>query len=113
MKIDILLRYDYNYFITPYLDFWLWRQICISRPIYYVEGCRTYWRKHDESYDMVEHVGNIEEFLLASNHLFLSGMKLPVKQRLKLFFRALHGKKKKLIDLQIRILQQYARQSCL
>jgi len=72
IRRDLLNECDYNSVIRPYLDFWLWRQLCLHHPIHFADECITFWRKHDESYDMKEHVRNIDDFIMASNNLLLS-----------------------------------------
>lgn len=72
IRRSLLTQCDFNSFIRPYLDFWLWRQLCLLHPIYFVEECITYWRKHDQSYDMKEGVRNIGDFLIASNNLLIT-----------------------------------------
>ena len=106
VRKDILMKCNYNSTIAPYLDFWLWRQICIDSNIYYLEGCKTYWRKHDESYDMRNHIKNINRFLIDSNNLLLQKINISYIQKLKLLVNFLWMSKRKFIRYQMDIIQK-------
>ena len=62
-------------FSTPYpawLDFWLWRQICVFNKIYYIPQEITLWRKHNESYDAVSDNKDFNGFIKSSDQYLVS-----------------------------------------
>mgnify|MGYP003199274379 CR=1 FL=1 len=62
-------------FSTPYpawLDFWLWRQICVFNKIYYIPQELTLWRKHNESYDAVSDNKDFNGFIKSSDQYLVS-----------------------------------------
>lgn len=62
-------------FDTPYpawLDFWLWRQICISNKIYYINKELTFWRKHDKSYDAISNNKDFCGFIKSSDQYLVT-----------------------------------------
>ena len=62
-------------FSTPYpawLDFWLWRQICVLNKIYYIPQEITLWRKHNESYDAVSDNKDFNGFIKSSDQYLVS-----------------------------------------
>ena len=69
IRKDILMKCNFNSPIKPYLDFWLWRQICFSNKIYFLEECKTYWRRHNKSYIMTSHIENYNDFIISSNNI--------------------------------------------
>ena len=71
VKKDILESCNFNSPIFPYLDFWLWRQLCFTKNIWFVKNCITFWNKHNNSYDMTHNVSNIDDFLYKSNDLII------------------------------------------
>lgn len=72
VKKDVLLACDFNTVYPPYLDLWLWRQIGIKHNIAFSGESICYWRKHDSSYDMVNHLSELQNFFIASNELLLN-----------------------------------------
>lgn len=50
IKKDILEKLDFNSFLKPSLDRYLWSQICSKNKFYYTDEILTFWRKHDISY---------------------------------------------------------------
>ena len=96
---DILQGCDFNSLYSPYLDFWLWRQICLTNPVFFVPDCVTYWRKHNISYDMTAHVQDIRPFLIASNDLLIKQYCRCIPWKLKLC--RFWTKKSRLIQQQI------------
>ena len=62
-------------FSTPYpawLDFWLWRQICVFNKVYYIPQELTLWRKHNESYDAVSDNKDFNGFIKSSDQYLVS-----------------------------------------
>lgn len=62
-------------FETPYpawLDFWLWRQICVSNKIYFIPQKLTFWRKHDKSYDAVSDNKDFNGFIKCSDRYLVA-----------------------------------------
>ena len=110
IKTEELRKCDFNSYYAPYLDFWLWRQLCVNNNIYYADEPITYWRKHNESYDMKENNKNITPFLIASNDLILSKIKrkVPLYERIKLAFFSIILRRKKFIKQQMKIISKYA-----
>lgn len=74
VPVDILLSCNFNSFLPQYLDYWLWRQICLSRDLCFIENATTFWRRHSESCDARENVPDIKEFL-AQNDKILRDLK--------------------------------------
>lgn len=106
VKKDILMSCDFNPFYPQYLDFWLWRQLCLKHKVYFAENCITFWRKHNDSYDMKFNVKNIKDFLLASNKLMLdrtNGYGGSFYQ-IKLWWKSLFHSKNRMINDQMKIL---------
>lgn len=67
VKKETLQKADFN---TPYpawLDFWLWRQICVFNEVYYIPKELTFWRKHDKSYDATAEEKDFKGFLKSSD----------------------------------------------
>ena len=110
IKTEELRKCDFDSYYAPYLDFWLWRQLCVTNNIYYSDEAITYWRKHNQSYDMKENHRNISRFLKASNDLLLSKMKekLTFVASFKLKFFSLLFKLRKFIHFQMKIISKYA-----
>lgn len=63
----LLSECDFNSYYPQYLDYWLWRQILLTTPVYYLSNVITYWRKHNRSYNETANVKDISKFLQASN----------------------------------------------
>ena len=72
VKRSEILACDFNTVYPPYLDLWLWRQIGIKHNIAFSSASICYWRKHDSSYDMVNHLSELQDFFIANNELLLS-----------------------------------------
>lgn len=101
VKKDVLQKCDFNSFVIPaWLDWWLWRQILITMPLYYIPKKITYFRIHD-SYNSKEknavYMLKYEKFLKESNKLILSLLNREywVKQYYK------HKKKSNIKNVQI------------
>lgn len=109
IKTSELKQCDFSSIVPQYLDFWLWRQLCVNNKVHYVDDCITYWRKHDESYDMKENVQNIDFFIIASNNLILNKLKkkVPFLQYIKIKTKRLFYKNKKYISYQIKQILKY------
>ncbi len=88
-------------FSTPYpawLDFWLWRQICVFNKVYYIPQELTLWRKHNESYDAVSDNKDFKGFIKSSDQYLVSQYSLSQiiananipkdKKSLKQFFKS-------------------------
>lgn len=84
VKKELLSSCDFNSPIRPYLDFWLWRQICLKSKVYFVNNSITLWNKHDASYDMTHNVSDISQFIYNSNNLII-GRLLSHNEKLKYF----------------------------
>ncbi len=78
IKTSLLKKCDFNSYYPQYLDFWLWRQLCLNNNIYFLDNCITYWRKHDSSYDMKDNVRDLKKFLIASNDLIIKQIKTNI-----------------------------------
>lgn len=72
IKKDVLKQCDFNSPIRPYLDFWIWRQLCFIKNIYFANNAITIWNKHDDSYDMTHTVVNLSNFIYLSNKLIIN-----------------------------------------
>ncbi len=76
IKKDILKNCNFNSFIIPaWLDWWLWRQILINTPLYYIPEKITFFRIHN-SYNSKEknavYMHKIKKFLHQSNQLIIT-----------------------------------------
>ena len=69
VKKELLLSCDFNPPLQQYLDFWLWRQILVHSPCFFIPNCITYWRKHNSSYNEKANVKDIRGFIKASNRI--------------------------------------------
>lgn len=72
VKKEVIQQANFN---TPYpawLDFWLWRQLCISNKIYYISKELTFWRKHDKSYDATSNNKDFNGFIKNSDQYLAS-----------------------------------------
>lgn len=78
IKKELFADIDWNSSIPKYIDYWIYRQITFSVPVYFCEKAITYWYKHDESYDSVDKKEKIDEFRLKSDKVILN--KHPEKE---------------------------------
>jgi len=79
---------NYNSPITPFLDFWLWRQILFTNKFLYIEKELGYWRIHSNSYcNLYEkhqnNSKNIKTFIKSSN------LSLIQKHKLSFFIKTI------------------------
>jgi glycosyltransferase involved in cell wall biosynthesis len=84
IRRDLLLACDFNSYHPQYIDFWLWRQLCLMHSIHFVSDAVTYWRKHDESYDMKQNISDISDFLMANNQLLMQRISMPWYRRFEI-----------------------------
>lgn len=82
IRKDILIRCNFDSPIKQHLDYWLWRQICFFYKIYFLEDCKTYWRKHDKSYIMTSPSGDGKKLIYLSNKIILKEYTLTKYQKL-------------------------------
>lgn len=72
IRTDIIKNLDYNAPVPAWIDFWLYRQILIKYPLYFVDIEMTFWRQHN-SYNGVANsskiVNKLNEFLKKSDAL--------------------------------------------
>ena len=95
---DLLLSCDFNAYHPQYIDFWLWRQLCLKYPIHYVEHAITKWRRHPESYDNTANIEDTTDFLFASNNLLKEQVMFSVADRFSTaMFRLFHHSRWKII----------------
>ena len=73
IKKDVLTSLDYETPIPAWIDFWLYRQILIEHPLYYVNEDLTFWRQQPKSYNGASKEVTFEDslrvFIPASNRL--------------------------------------------
>lgn len=91
VKKDIIRHANFD---TPYpawLDFWLWRQICVSNKVFYISRKLTYWRKHDKSYDTISNNKDFNGFIKKSDQYLVAqyGLSqiLAITNKEKRYFR--------------------------
>ena len=107
IRKDLLLSVDLNAYHSQYVDFWIWRQLCLRYPVHFLENVVTYWRRHDESYDYKENVGDITDFLFSNNKLLIKSVSYGFVDRLKVFlFRCLHRSRLKIIEYEMKHIYQ-------
>lgn len=78
------------------LDWWLWRQLCFSRPIYFVDKVLTRWRMHDSymfkthnAEDQTRSLAQLQrEFILAGDDLLVKQHPFSLAARLMAMHRA-------------------------
>ena len=72
IRTDILRNLDFNTPIPAWIDFWLYRQILIKYPLYFVDEELTFWRQHD-SYNSLQNsskmFNQLGSFLKKNNKL--------------------------------------------
>lgn len=80
VRRDVLVQCDWKPVARPAaLDWWLWRQICFDRPVYFVNRVLTRWRMHDSymfrtqsSEDQVAALVDLHrDFICASDELLI------------------------------------------
>lgn len=72
VKKEVIRQANFN---TPYpawLDFWLWRQICVFNKVYYIPQELTFWRKHDKSYDATSDNKDFNGFIKSSDQYLVT-----------------------------------------
>lgn len=72
VKKEVIQKANFN---TPYpawLDFWLWRQICVFNKVYYIPQELTFWRKHDKSFDATSDNKDFNGFIKSSDQYLVS-----------------------------------------
>lgn len=108
IKTSELKRCNFNSFVPQYLDFWLWRQLCVNNDVYYVDDAVTFWRKHDASYDMKENVSDIKSFIIASNNLIFKQIKkrIPCIEKIKFKLKKFILSPGKYIEYQVQKIQK-------
>ena len=79
VRTDILRSLDYDAYIPAWLDWWLWRQVLVNNPLYFIGSRITRHRVH-ESYNSGERAREYAlqtpEFIAANNRLILSRCKV-------------------------------------
>lgn len=104
---DLLLNCDFNAFHPQYIDFWLWRQLCLTHPIYYTEKAVTYWRKHNESYDYKANIADITQFLIENNQLLKKQHPLSIADRINLaIYKRFHKSRWKIIQHEMKLINR-------
>lgn len=95
---DLLLSCDFNAYHLQYIDFWLWRQLCLRYPVNYINNAVTWWRRHPESYDNRSNIEDTTDFLLASNGLLKEQVQFSFADRFHVSkFRLFHHSRWKII----------------
>ncbi len=107
IKTSELKKCDFNSFYPQYLDFWLWRQLCLKNKIFFVDNSISYWRKHNESYDMKDNIKDTKSFLIASNNIILKNLNVSFITNLKLNLFRFILCKKLFIKRQIKFIIKY------
>lgn len=72
VKKEVIQQANFN---TPYpawLDFWLWRQICVFNKVYYIPQEITFWRKHDKSFDAISNNKDLNGFIKSSDQYLVT-----------------------------------------
>lgn len=77
VKKEVLQSCDFDSPYQAWLDFWLWRQICLFHTVHFIPSQITIWRKHDTSYDAVSVDKDYVGFVKASNRFLISQHGLP------------------------------------
>lgn len=109
IRRELLLTCDFNAFHPQYIDFWLWRQLCLRHPVHYVEDAVTYWRKHDESYDFTDHIQDTTDFLFANNELLKKQVSFAFSDNLGIaLFKLFHKSRWKIIQYEMERIYQRA-----
>ena len=72
IRTDVLKSLNYDTPVPAWIDFWLYRQILIKYPLYFVDKDMTFWRQHN-SFNGLENsskiVSKLQDFLEKSNTL--------------------------------------------
>lgn len=96
---DLLMTCDFRSYYSQYIDFWLWRQLCLKYPIHFLSGAVTYWRRHGESYDCRENIEDITDFLFANNQLLKKQVSYSWLDKVNVYlFRCFHKSRLKIIE---------------
>lgn len=72
VKKEVIQQAHFDTPCPAWLDFWLWRQICIFNKVYYIPKAITLWRKHDESYDAISDNKDFDGFTKSSDQYLVS-----------------------------------------
>lgn len=97
LKRSILDGVDWNPVARPAaLDWWLWRQVCFNRPVYFVDKVLTRWRMHDsymfKTHTAEDHAKSLaqlqKEFTLACDDLLVKQHPFSLAARLMSVRRA-------------------------
>ncbi len=72
IKKSVIQKANFDTPNPAWLDFWVWRQLCISNKVYFIPKALTYWRKHDKSYDAISSNKDFEGFLKKSDQYLVA-----------------------------------------
>ena len=79
-RTELLEKLDFNPPFAPWLDRWLWLQLCFKNRFYFIDEKLTRWRLHDNSLTMrtLPDIGqNGRAFDKAAEAMYLKNMGLP------------------------------------
>ena len=114
VRKDLLMACDFQPYVPQSLDFWLYRQLCLKHPIHYVTNAKTYWRRHNQSYDYTKTKKNINQemaFLEASNQLLMAQENIPITPYDKIniaLLKALPKSRRKIIQYTMKTIYRQA-----
>ncbi|MBO5234071.1 MAG: glycosyltransferase [Prevotella sp.] len=72
IRTDVIKSLNYDTPVSAWIDFWIYRQILIKYPLYFVDKELTFWRQHNSYNGLSEsskRVNQLEDFLKKSNIL--------------------------------------------
>ena len=72
IRTDIIKKLNFDTPVPAWIDFWLYRQILIKYPLYFVDKELTFWRQHDSYNGLSEsskRANKLKYFLKESNAL--------------------------------------------
>lgn len=72
VKKEVIEKANFNSPYPAWLDFWLWRQICVFNRVYYIPQELTFWRKHEKSYDATSSNKDFNGFIKLSDQYLVN-----------------------------------------
>lgn len=85
IKKEILQKCDFDSPIAPWIDWWLYRQICLNSQAYFINEKLTNWRIHNNSYIQDTKNQNPVDTLSIFNHHFYNKFEIGLLNKIHLF----------------------------